>query len=72
MLIIVVPVERFVEGRILNAVHFVSVLGIHGISSFPAVRCCSTGRLFLSFGFPLLTMIVYHYNCIVSSWDCAQ
>lgn len=52
LFIIIVPVERFVEGRILNAVHFVSVIGIHGISSFPAVRCASTGRLFLSFGLP--------------------
>jgi len=32
-LVVIVPVERFVEGRILNAVHFVSVLGIHGASS---------------------------------------
>lgn len=51
-IIIVVPVERFVEGRILNAVHFVSVIGIHGISSFPAVRCASTGRLFCRSVYP--------------------
>lgn len=67
LVVIVVPVDRFVEGRILNTIHHVTIIGVHRISSFPAVRCASTGRLFLSFGFPLLTVIVYHYKGIDAS-----
>ena len=52
LFIIIVPVERFVEGSILNAVHFVTIIGIHGISSFPAVRCVRTGRLFCRSVYP--------------------
>ena len=40
--IVIVPVERFVEGCILNAVRLISV---SGFPCFLAARCVSAGRL---------------------------
>ena len=67
LVVIVVSVDRFVEGRILNAVHFVPVVGVHSTSSSLAVRCVSAGRLFiLSGGLPLLTVpIIQHLLNVV-------
>ena len=51
--IFVVSVDCLVEGCILNAVHLVTVIGVHlTSSSLLAVRCASTGRLFCRLGFP--------------------
>lgn len=71
-LVIVVSVESFVEGCILNAVHHVSVFGIHRTSSLLSRSVRHHRAAFFVVRFTLPTMIVYLCTGIISSVNNAN
>lgn len=71
-LVIVVSVEGFVEGCILNAVHHVSVFGIHRTSSLLSRSVRHHRAAFFVVRFTLPTMIVYLCTGIIASVNNAK